>query len=252
MNTIYVPLLSRLGNQLFETACGYHLAKTYHKRLVLLPNGNSGYEPYDIILRCSEAQEMPSNAILIEEPYTQPLMDLSIVKNYDDVILKGYFQSDKYFTREDVEELFPIPTEIKEKYAYLEDYVCISVRRGDYLLLGDMFQVINAEWYEEMYHKYFEGKKVLICSDDIEWCKNNFHLPNQKFLENNGTTPTERLFIMAMCKNHIISPSTFSWWCAYLSGKDSKVIVPNQWFGRGLSHLNQKDKFVDNWIKEHL
>lgn len=251
MSTIYVPLLSRLGNQLFEVATAYHLAKTYQKRLVLLPKGNSGYEPYPIILKCSEGQETPSKAILIEEPYTQPLMDLSIVKDIDnDVILKGYFQSDKYFTREDVEELFPIPAEIKEKYSYLEDYVCISVRRGDYLLLGDMFNVINAEWYEEMYHKYFEGKKILICSDDIEWCKNNFKLPNMEFLENKNTTSTERLFIMAMCENHIISCSTFSWWAAYLS--NGKVIAPYPWFGKALAHLNQEDKYVDGWIKEPL
>lgn len=251
MNTIYVTLLSRLGNQLFEVATAYHLAKTHKKRLVLLPNGNSGYEDYGIILNCSERSKMPSNAILIEEPHTQPLMDLSIVKNIDkDVVLKGYFQSDKYFTREDVEELFPIPTDIKEKYSYLEDYVCISVRRGDYLLLGQMFNVIKAEWYEEMYHKYFEGKKVLICGDDIEWCKNNFHLQNQEFLENDGTTPEERLFIMAMCKNHIISASTFSWWAAYLS--NGKVIAPYPWFGRALSHLNQEDKYCENWIKEKI
>lgn len=251
MNTIYVTLLSRLGNQLFEVATAYHLAKTYKKRLVLLPNGNSGYEDYDIILNCSERLETPLKAIKIEEPYTQLLMDLSIIKNIDkDIVLKGYFQSDKYFTREDVEELFPIPTDIKEKYSYLEDYVCISVRRGDYLLLGQMFNVIKAEWYEEMYHKYFEGKKVLICGDDIEWCKENFHLPNQEFLENDGTTSTERLFIMAMCKNHIISASTFSWWAAYLS--NGKVVAPYPWFGRALSHLNQEDKYCENWIKEKI
>lgn len=248
MNTIYVKLLSRLGNQLFEVATAYHLAKTYKKRLVLLPNGNSGYEPYDIILKCSEGKEMPSNATTIKEPHTQPLMDLSIVKNCDDVIIEGYFQSDKYFTREDVEELFPIPTDIKEKYSYLEDYVCISVRRGDYLLLGNKFQVIPLRWYEKMYHKYFIGKKVLICGDDIEWCKNNFHIPNQEFLENDCTTSTDRLFIMAMCKNHIISASTFSWWAAYLS--KGKVVAPYPWFGKGLAHLNQDDKYVDGWIKE--
>lgn len=250
MNTIYVTLLSRLGNQLFEVATAYHLAKTYKKRLVLVENGNSGYVAYPLILNVSERLEMPSNAIKIEEPYTQPLMDLSIVKNYDNVILKGYWQSDKYFTRQDVEELFPIPTDIKEKYSYLEDYVCISVRRGDYLLLGQMFNVIKAEWYEKMYHKYFEGKKVLICSDDIEWCKKNFHLPNQEFLENNTTTPEERLFIMAMCKNHIISASTFSWWAAYLS--NGKVVAPYPWFGKALSHLNQEDKYCSFFIKEPI
>lgn len=251
MNTIYAKLLSRLGNQLFITATAYHLAKTYKKRLVLVENGNSGYVAYPLILNVSERLEMHSNAILIEEPHTQPLMDLSIIKNIDkDIVLKGYFQSDKYFTREDVEELFPITTDIKEKYSYLEDYVCISVRRGDYLLLGQMFNVIKAEWYEKMYHKYFEGKKVLICSDDIEWCKNNFHLQNQEFLENEGTTSTDRLFIMAMCKNHIISASTFSWWAAYLS--NGKVVAPYPWFGKALAHLNQEDKYVECWIKEPI
>lgn len=250
-NKIAVTLLSRLGNQMFILATGFHLAKKYDKNLVLVEYGNNGYEKYPLILDNHIICTNTSGFKLIEEPHTQPLMDLSIIKNIDkDVVLKGYFQSDKYFTREDVEEIFPIPTDIKEKYSYLEDYVCISVRRGDYLLLGQMFNVIKAEWYEEMYHKYFEGKKVLICGDDIEWCKNNFHLQNQEFLENDGTTPEERLFIMAMCKNHIISASTFSWWAAYLS--NGKVVAPYPWFGKALAHLNQEDKYCENWIKEKI
>lgn len=250
---IALVLLSKLGNQLFQLATAYHLAKVTKQELVLIENGNTCYKSYNLILNNKKLLKNGDlNAIKIEEPHTQPLMDLSIVKNYDNVILKGYFQSDKYFTRQDVEELFPIPSQIQEKYAYLKDYCCISVRRGDYLLLGDMFLCPPVEWYERMYHKHFEGKKVLICSDDIEWCKKNFHLPNQEFLENNTTTPEERVFIMAMCKNHIISPSTFSWWAAYLSGEDSKVVAPNQWFGKGLAHLNQEDKYCSFFIKEPL
>ena len=106
------------------------------------------------------------------------------------------------------------------------------------------------EWFERCYHKHFEGKKVLICSDDIEWAKANFHI-DAEFLMNDD--PVETLFIKACCKNHIISPSTYAWWSAFLAGDDATVIAPVPWIGKYLQgRFNEEDKYVKGWIREHL
>lgn len=248
---IAVQLMSRLGNQMFELACGYHLAKKYSQELALV-EGQGDYEKYPIILNNHKIITNTTGFHRIEEPKNQAMVDLSDVGKYDNVLLKGYFQSDKYFDRQDAEELFPIPQYIQDKYKYLEDYVCCSVRRTDYITLKTLFLSPTFDWYKKCYEKYFDGKKVLVCSDDIIWCQHNFHFQNQEFLVNND--PTETLFIKAMCKNHIIAPSTFAYWSAYLSGEDSKVIAPSDWVADGLKrrNFNEKDKYVEGWIKEDL
>lgn len=250
---IAVELQCRLGNQMFQLAAGYHLAKKYDRELVLYENRDNKtfeYERIPFILSGRTVIDSVAGFREYKEGKYQERVDLSTVNQYDKVHLKGFFQSDIYFDREDAEELFPIPQYIQEQYAYLKDYVCISVRRGDYLNYKNLFISPSVEWFERCYHKYFEGKKVLICSDDIEWAKKNFNI-DAEYLENDD--PVETLFIKAMCNNHIISPSTYAWWSAYLAGDDATVIAPVPWIGKYLQgKFNEEDKYVEGWIREHI
>lgn len=52
-------------------------------------------------------------------------------------------------------------------------------------------------------------------------------------------------------KKHIIPPSTYSWWPAYLSGDESTVIAPDIWFTER-SGINSENKYLKHWIKEKL
>lgn len=244
---VAVLLQSQLGNQMFQLATAYHLAKELNQELAVVPYGNRDYKSYPLILNGRKIITDLKDFHLIEENDKQWLLDLKeLAKGHENVILKGYFQSDKYFTRKDVRELFKIPTDIKKKYADYKDKVCISVRRGDYLLMPSMFIVPTKEWIERCYHEHFEGKDVVIASDDIHWCKANINLPNMEFLETED--PIETMFIKSMCKNHIISPSSFAWWSAYLA--NGKTVAPSSWFRNSL--YNQADKYVNGWIKEEL
>lgn len=252
---ITITLQSRLGNQMSQLATAYHLAKETGQELSVLPYGNSDYEFYPLIMNGRKTY-LPTNATTIIEPPTQPLMDLkSMVSEKGDFILKGYFQSDKYFTRQDAEELFPIPEDIKKKYTRkFEDKVIISVRRGDYVILSNLFIIPSVDWYVTMYRKYFEGLGVVIASDEIDWCKKAFKDKFEKPEYITEPDPVTTLFIKACCKNHIIPPSTFSWWSAYLAGDDAKVVIPSDWFGQYFKELgyNEKDKYPTNWNKEPL
>ena len=252
---ITIALQSRLGNQMYQLATAYHLAKETQQELSILPYGNRDYEFYPLIMD-NRRVIVPKNATVIEEPPHQPLMNLEeLTKEKGDYILKGYFQSDKYFTRQDAEELFPIPANIKEKYVKkFENKVIISVRRGDYVILSNLFIIPSVDWYVDMYHKHFEGLGVVIASDDIDWCKKAFKGKFDKIEYITEPDPTTTLFIKACCKNHIIPPSTFSWWSAYLAGTDAKVVIPSDWFGQFFKAqgYNEKDKYPDGWIQEAL
>ena len=46
-----------------------------------------------------------------------------------------------------------------------------------------------------------------------------------------GQSSVEDLFLMSLCKGHIIGNSSFSWWGAWLDARPQKtVIAPARWF----------------------
>jgi hypothetical protein len=94
-----------------------------------------------------------------------------------------------------------------------------------------------------------EDSKFLVFSDDIAWCKQNFPDVDGKFVCIEGNQDYEDLTLMSLCENNIIANSSFSWWGAYLNGKDEAIkVIPAKWFGIAMSH-NTKDLYPKGWIK---
>ena len=86
----------------------------------------------------------------------------------------------------------------------------------------------------------------MIASDDLEWCKENLHLPNPYFLE--GYKPEEQLWILSICHNFVLSNSSFSWWAAYLCRHADKIVIaPETWFGPECSS-QWSNMYCKGWI----
>ena len=87
----------------------------------------------------------------------------------------------------------------------------------------------------------------IICSDDIEWCKDNFKIKNVYY---SNEKYYHDLFLMSCCEHNIIANSSFSWWSAYLNNNpDKKVISPKKWFGKNGPKYNINDIIPNNWIQ---
>lgn len=148
-------------------------------------------------------------------------------------------------------------TQNKFKIEELEtcNSVCVHIRLGDYMhdQWKEKLQVCNEEYYKKgMKHiaEKVENPVFYIFSNtkkDIEWIKNNykFHY-NVKYIELDNPD-YEELRLMYSCKHFIISNSSFSWWGAYLSNNEEKIVVcPDRW-----NNLNmpQEDIYVKEWVK---
>jgi len=169
-----------------------------------------------------------------------------------DLLLDGYFQSEKYFEKNKlfIKNLFYIDENLKklvtDKFNFdLSEVTTVHIRRGDYLNNPNFHTVCEPDYYNKAINYIGEGKFVFI-SDDIEWVKQNFK-SNNFFYSDLGDDILD-FMLLTLSKNNIISNSTFSWWGAYLnSNLITNVIAPKKWFGF-LGPQDTEDLYPNKWI----
>lgn len=182
------------------------------------------------------------------------------------VCLVGAFQCEKYFKSYDdsIKQLFSFKNPVLEiSYDLVskiktENSVAIHVRRGDYVtspLYSKTIGALPINYYLEaikLIQEKIDNPVFYIFSDDINWCKHNFKSEKYSFCfvddEHAGTHASNYLQILTKCKHYIISNSTFSWWGAWLSDNNDKIVIaPKKWFLD--ESLDSKDIVPENWIR---
>lgn len=178
--------------------------------------------------------------------------------------LDGYWQSEKYFAEiaGKIRKELTLKTEATGENAALlrqikaAPTVSLHVRRGDYV----SNQTTNAfhgtttnEYYRAAVEKIKSvepGATIYVFSDDHTWVKENlrFDLRTVFVDVNSANQAHEDLRLMSACTHHIIANSTFSWWGAWLSQADKKVIIaPKRWFAD--QRINTDDLVPNQWIR---
>lgn len=252
---IITRLSGGLGNQLFQWAASYSAAKEnncqcYFDFRYFSKTKSKAASLWNFELDKFNLEINPHNHVIELPTLVDCFVYQPIKPNH---YLIGYWQSEKYFInhRTDIINLLEnisIKKYLKKAYKFLSDE-CISlhVRRGDYLNI-DRHNVLDVSYYYNAL-EYLDSKnfKIVVVSDDINWCKENFQgLENLIYVEE---TNLNTLYIMALCKHNIIANSSFSWWGAWLNTHtDKKVIAPSVWFG-GKKAYNCHDIVPEQWIK---
>lgn len=258
-NDTSAVLMGGLGNYMFQIAAAYAYAKKYDRKLGFSAQQAIGPHRHPIdyennVFKGIDLYFIPRDYKQINEHgfhYTE--IPIEPGKN---ILLYGYFQSEKYFKdyESEIRDLFmsyevELNDEIKELLNN-ENTCSIHVRRGDYLNSPNHHPTQDMNYYMKAIKKMPKDSVFLIFSDDIEWCKQNFpDLPEKfKFIE--GNNDYEDLYIMSYCKNNIICNSTFSWWAAWLNDNPNKIVLaPEKWFGTAYANWNTNDLYCDSWIK---
>lgn len=275
---LYSQLLGGLGNCLFITATLYSLS--IDKKLPYCVSNNTQ--------SCTKRKEEEEwlRTILKSVPkvgkrpkqvktmYREKSMRYKhFPKKVGSTQLHGYFQSDKYFSKNKskVISLFTeykkeIQFDLDKKFPSGKETISIHVRRADYLRLQHAHVVQPEQYYEDAlkamsnklgYKNDIEQMnkdyRFVIFSDDIEWCqtesKTFSKLKDVHFMGRNSAI--EDMYLMSMCDHHIIANSTFSWWGSYLNEKKNvTVVAPKAWFALGYKKPEEwQDIYCKDWIR---
>jgi hypothetical protein len=256
---ISCSLQGGLGNQMFQIAATVALSlrnkSDYGINLDICytPNqGNLANKYYDTIFKNINK----SNNYVFTNFYHEPKFSYTEIPYQDDLLIRGYFQSEKYFEdyTTEIKNLFHISEENKfiiDEYFNKNNLndkpiTSVHIRRGDYLLFSDVHLVCTLEYYKKAIKSIGDSYFVFI-SDDINWVKENFKSDNYFIPEFNDELLD--LTLMTMCDNNIISNSSFSWWGSYLNDyTDKKIIAPNKWFSNN-GPIDTQDVIPNTWVK---
>lgn len=181
-----------------------------------------------------------------------------------DCYLVGSFQSEKFFKdiAHEVREDFKIKREILDKYSKListvssGESVSVHIRRGDYVInpkTKELHGNLPISYYNEaikLIQKRIANPRFYFFSDDLEWVSKNFESKTDFSIITSGPDdhPHRDFILMMNCKHHIIGNSSYSWWAAWLSENNEKIVMaPTAWFAT--SEWDSSDIVPESWIR---
>lgn len=202
---------------------------------------------------------------------TDKNIDISLLKlQYSKYIyLEGYFNSHQLFKdyRVEIREslMMTMPhSYLSEKVRFIFDdkssqKICIHYRsykdvpiknRSQNLIINERYYLEAISFFQEKFNKVqfivfsddIPQAKIILKNDDIKF------IDNIHFIENNNSDIPAQIkdfILMTQCDHYIIANSTFSWWGAFLSNNDSKIVLrPSYEFYSQNNHF-----YPDDWIQ---
>ena len=255
---ITCSMIGRLGNQLFQIAHAYSQSLT-HNRQFVAPKYDTSVSPYfnnifrHIDFLIDNTRDL-KDAERIQGSFLYS--PLSPVKDKI-TVFHGFYQSEKFFREnsQKIKELFSPTSDFIEK-CYLKypelrsnNVTAINVRRGDYLTKPTEHPVVTKEYIQKALEYIPDPKIIFVVSDDTPWCMENIKGDNITYVD---YVTWEALWLLSLCKNFVLSNSTFSWWGAFLGeSSNSIVITPSVWFGPEVHRRGhyETDIYKENWLK---
>jgi glycosyl transferase family 11 len=266
---IIVRLQGGIGNQLFQYAAAYALARRFGCPLAM---DLSIYKQEKVRRYALDRFDIPQR--VVSPPFLRtgsPMMQRALAAfglrpfltyrephcHYDPqflnlsppVQIRGYFQSERYFApiadelRHQLKLTVPLSdaaAHVARKIAESNVPISIHIRRGDYLI-SDGLRPLDIAYFRQAYSIMNgivgQSATYFVFSDDYEYAVVNFDfLPERVIVSGDPNRAWEELILMARCHHHVIANSSFSWWGAWLNtASDKRVIAPRRWFTESVS-----------------
>jgi len=255
-------ILSRLkgglGNQMFQIAAGYSksidLNTQYCINYGITHYGQQGKKPItykdNFYKNISITEETPSFV------YGEPHFSYSELPDKKDMVIDGYFQTEKYFinNKDRVKNLFYFSDNIKNKIdsslkKVKNKILGVHVRSGDFLSPGNFSShfICTKDYYSKALEKFnLNDYTIIVCTDSPG---NLFEFfPKEDVIFSNSKNELEDLYLLSQCDDLILTNSSFSWWGSFLGKDKNNVVVPSRWFSKD-GPQDYNDIYREGWIK---
>jgi hypothetical protein len=159
--------------------------------------------------------------------------------------LEGWWQSERYFIEQEsllraefvLRRPFTAHDQALAERMAREPSVSVHIRRGDYVTdpgTRRFYGEYSLEWLERAVEKVcrLESKPTFyVFSDDPQWVAQHVRLPGRMSVVSDGRRdPAQELVLMARCRHHLVTNSSYSWWGAWLGRKPGGLTIgPRQW-----------------------
>jgi len=206
--------------------------------------------------------------------------NIANTKFANNVYFEGYFETEKYFT--DIKDLILKEFTFNDHKKFIEspyisklynsNSVSICLRQNRFNEGKDHINnVINSK--KSM---TFTKEQIIYINKAISYFKNKIDKPifflwsndfkniDLKLFDEDVTMVVHNekinstidkrcldLFLISNCKNHIVVPSSFNWWGAWLSKNKTKIILRPSDKNFSLYKTNNKDLWPTDWIEIH-
>lgn len=265
---ITVRIVGGLGNQMFLYAYAKAIEQMGHTVKLDISKFeryklHGGYQlnKFNIDLKSASKVSLLLSKLNIFKTHKEKslLFDPSLKSLKGNEYIKGYFQTEKYFSeiKSILLQQFTIKRELSDstknyatEIASFATSCSLHIRRGDYISnakANSIHGTCSLTYYKKainLVEKTHKNTQFFIFSDDIDWAKKNLHNKNIVFV-NHNTIPHEDIYLMSLCTHNIIANSSFSWWGAWLNINNNKTIIaPEHWF------ISRENEIVcKNWIQ---
>lgn len=250
---IGVRLDGRLGNQLFQYALAYSVAKKY-KTFFIIDNDNKvdsvkKYFKTNVFFNNKISRQYFKKLIVPKLPYIRQcgddLTDNTLLLIQNNQFYHGYFQSELFFRdiTNSILKYFQIKASYKKafsiKYGDLfanKKVLVIHYRIGDFLQWGsEAHGGVNLTLPESYYENALrmvndpENYNIVIVTDDKINILNKLPQIKNKIIISDNEIMDFQLLMNA--DTIIASNSSFCWWAAYLNPKQPSIFAPRYWHG---------------------
>jgi hypothetical protein len=263
-----VYLYGGLGNQLFHFFAGMSQAIDKNKNLsiCLIETGRKFY--FNMIFKKIIHNISNYNNLNQNEIYQDPSPEIYTKIPENSNIIKGYFQSYKYFIHnyDKIIDILEIRDIQKKCILPFKKTIAIHFRLSDYLQLQHCYYILQPYYYLNAIN---ELKTKIDDINDYTFIifseKSNDEIINQyleimklpfKVVKIYDIFPNidddEELIYMSNCDHFIIANSTYSLWGAYLSNNENKLVLYPSKFCYTSDRSGINYFYPDSWIKINI
>jgi hypothetical protein len=278
-----------LGNQLFTYAAGLYFSKHNNRKVVFEISDTDLLKEYhtstilkmnprrpvvklrfrkSIIRAISLTQRLVSFLSPSRVIYGSPELghDAQMEKNSYALLVRGHYQTYKYFLDKDVAREMNNLSIIETTDSFSmqngelvgKKALGIHARLGNYIELQDSFGSLSSVYFRAaieaaLSDERFKIDYIYLFSEDVEQAieyisLKEWGIPIRLIGKDSGMTDEETLVLMSNCDSLVISNSTFSWWAAALGNQDKRVYAPATWF-KGMN--DPVDLYPPHWNLIH-